>query len=105
MPGRPEGEGSPEAKVSITMQVPKERCFGDTVSGVRPGYAFPPHTPDMLDELKEKGMLNEMDENALKLGFYVYVTESDIFMYYAPPEVDLESPEVQAFLKTVPNFS
>jgi len=83
-----------ENHVIITAQVPKERCFGDIESGVRP---FPPYTPEYLEKL-ENIETASIVKAALELGLFVFVTESDGYMFYAPEEINLSSPKVKEFL-------
>ena len=82
--------------ILVTHRVPAERCFGDTISGIRP---FGPYTPDMLNNNEIAADLSGNALEALNLGLWVYITESDNHLYFAPEEIDLELPALKQFLK------
>jgi hypothetical protein len=86
-----------EGHILITAEVPLDRCFGDTESGVRPA-PFVPLTSEVLKDKEMVAGLAESEREALKLGLIVFITEADLVMYYAPENVDLDKAEVKEFL-------
>jgi len=87
-----------ENHITVTTQVPLDRCFGDIKSGVRP---FPPYTPEITEDEEALSELPETIREALNLGIIVFVTESDGWMFYVPEDIDIKTPEVIGFLGLV----
>lgn len=63
--------------ILITQEVDASRCYGDTVSGVRPS---PPLSPEDFNGMEIPQAIRE----AFDQGHQVFVTESELYMFVRP---------------------